>query len=126
MAFIKLFPHEGAPWLAVDCVVERLRDEFIYFHADRDEGRDHVGGMIAAVVKLPEDLPGRQEQLDNWKVAQESAIVVEFGNFPACFARTCVIAASELFFGRRDEVHGPARPFVDRAASILGYKLFCG
>jgi hypothetical protein len=41
-------------------------------------------------------------------------------------ARCCVIPDSELFFDSPEEIDGPARPLVERAASALGYVVFDG
>src|SRR5687768_7740514 len=108
MAFIKLLTPDEGSCLTVEDVVRKLRDEFRYFHADPEEGGDYVGGTITAVLTFPPDLRGRQEQLDQWTVAQEDSVVVEFGDTPDLFARTCVIPESDLFFGAPEEVNGPA------------------
>ena len=52
--------------------------------------------------------------------------MVSFGDNLGLLASCCVMTDSELFFGSPDEVDGPARPLVERAASALGYEVYPG
>lgn len=80
MSFIKLFPPEGRGALSVDEITERLREEFDEFIADVDEGQNHVAGMIAAIFRFSDDLPGKQEQLEWLQSIQDDAVYVSFGD----------------------------------------------
>lgn len=126
MAFIKLFPPEGRDPLSVDEITERLRDEFDEFTADADEGQDHVAGMIAAILRFSDAVPGKQEELEWLQSIQDEAVYVSFGDELSVIASCCVMPESELFFGSPDEVDGDARPLVERAADVLGYAVFEG
>ncbi len=126
MAFVKLFPPEGRDALPVADVIERLRDEFDVVDADPDAGQDHVAGMIAATLRFSDAVPGKQERLAWFQSVQDSAVYVSFGDDLGVVANCCVMPDSELFFGHGDEVDGPARPLVDRAAVALGYTVFEG
>lgn len=57
---------------------------------------------------------------------QDAAVQVSFGDDLGLVASCCVMPDSELFFGSPDEVDGPARPLVERAASALGYEGYEG
>jgi hypothetical protein len=121
MAFIKLVPPEGGDALPVAEVVRRLGEEFAIVDADPDEGQDHVGGMILATLRFSDAAPGKQERLGWLQRVQRDAVYVWFGDDYGTTAGCCVLPDSELFFGTPAEVHGPARPLVERAASVLGY-----
>jgi hypothetical protein len=126
MAFLKLFPRKGCNALSVSDVIRLLCDEFAFVDADPDGGKDHVSGMIAAISRFSDSVPGKQEQLA-WLISvQDSAVYVSFGDDPDLTASCCLMPGKELFFDSRDEIHGPARTLVERAASALGYKLFEG
>ena len=126
MAFVKLLPHEGHDALPVSEVIERLRDEFDFVDTDPDAGQDHVAGMIAATLRFPDDLPGKQERLAWFQAIQDDAVVVTFGDDVGVVATCCVKPDSELFFDSPDEVDGPARPLLDRAAAVLNYTVSIG
>jgi hypothetical protein len=126
MAFIKLFPPEGRDALPVSDVIRRLEEEFDIVDADPDEGQDHVAGMIAATLRFSDALPGKQDRLAWLQAAQGAAVYVSFGDDLGIMAGCCVMPNAELFFGSRDEVDGPARPLVERAAAALDYTLFEG
>jgi hypothetical protein len=126
MAFVKLFPPEGRDALPVADLIRRLEDEFTVVDADPDEGQDHVAGMIATTLRFPDELPGKQERLAWLQSVQDSAVYVSFGDDLGTMAGCCVMPDSELFFGHPDEVDGPARLLVERAASALGYVEFRG
>lgn len=126
MAFVKLIPPDGRDPHPVQDIIERLRDEFQIVDADPDAGQDHVAGMIAATLRFSDTLPGKQERLAWFHSIQHSAVYVVFGDDYGVQAGCCVMPESELFFGSRDEVDGPARPLVVRAASALNYDLFDG
>ena len=119
MAFIKLVPPDGHDALPVDEVICRLRHEFDVVDADPDAGQDHVAGMIAATLRFSDSLPGKQERLAWLQSIQNDAVYVSFGDDLGLVASCCVQPGSELFFGSPDEVHGPARPLLERAASAL-------
>lgn len=124
MAFIKLFPREGCDALSVKEVVRRLRDEFDVVNADPDAGQDHVAGMIAATLRFADSLPGKQERLEWLQSIQNDAVYVSFGDDLSMMASCCVQPESELFFGSPDEIDGPARPLLERAAVALGYTVY--
>lgn len=124
MAFIKLIPREGCDALSVKEVVRRLRDEFGVFTADPDAGQDHVAGMIAATLRFSDSLPGKQERLAWLQSTQHDAVYVTFGDEPGTVASCCVLPGSELFFGNPDEIIGPARSLLDKAATALGYTVY--
>jgi hypothetical protein len=126
MAFIKLFPPEGREALPVAEIIRRLRDEFAVVEADPDKGQDHVADMIAATLRFSDALPHKQEQLAPLQSVQEDAVYVTFGDELDPVACCCLMHDSELFFGYPDEVHGPARPLVERCATALGYELYEG
>ncbi len=126
MAFLKLFPHEGRDALTVSDVIRRLNDEFLVVDTDRDGGRDHVAAMIATALGFSDELPGKQERIAWLQSVQDTAVYVLFGDDQITMAGCCIMADTALFFGSRDEVDGPARPLVERAASALGYTVFEG
>lgn len=126
MAFVKLYPPEGGDPLPVVEVIRRLREEFDVVEADADEGQDHVAGMILATLRFSDSIPGKQERLAWLQSVQDAAVYVTFGDDLRAVAACCVLPDSELFFGRPDEVHGPARELVERAAEALGYTLHEG
>ena len=127
MAFIKLIPRQDRDNLPVDQVIGRLQGEFNIVNVDSDEGQNHVAGMIAAVLRVSDDVPGKQTQLAWLQTVQETAVYVSFGDDslgPA--ASCCVMSDSDLFFDSPDEIHGDARPLVERAASVLDYTVYEG
>jgi hypothetical protein len=126
MAFVKLFPPEGHNALPVADVIRRLKDEFAAVDADSDKGQNHVADMIAATLRFSDAIPGKQERLAWLQSVQDAAVYVSFGDDLGTVAGCCVMPDSELFFGSPDEVDGPARPLVERAASALGYTVFEG
>jgi hypothetical protein len=126
MSFIKLLPSEGRNALPIAEVIERLRDEFEVVDADPDAGRDHVAAMIAATVQFSDVFPGKEERLTRLQSVQNEACYVSFGDDLGLVASCCVMPDSELCFGSPEEVHGPARRLVGRAAAALGYTLFEG
>jgi hypothetical protein len=126
MAFVKLFPPEGQDALPVKDVVRRLKDEFAVVDADPGAGQDHVAGMIAATLRFSDELPGKQGRLAWFQSVQKDAVFVSFGDDLSTMAGCCVMPGSELFFGCREEVDGPARPLVERAALALAYTVYNG
>ena len=126
MAYIKLFPPEGGDPLPVRDVIRRLRGEFDVVDADPDAGQDHVAAMIAATLGFSDSLPSKQERLAWLQSVQNDAVYVSFGDDLGLVASCCVIPGSELFFDSPDEIHGPARSLVQRAAKALGYTVFDG
>jgi len=124
MAFIKLFSPEGRDPLPVKQVIRRLRDEFKVVDANPDAGQDHVAGMIAATLRFSDSLPGKQERLAWLQSIQDDAVYVSFGDDLGLVASCCVQPASELFFDSPDEIDGPARPLLERAAKALGYTVY--
>ena len=129
MAYLKLFPREGCDALPVADVIRRLQDEFAGVDADADAGQDHVAAMIAATLRFSDSLPGKQARLSWLQSIQNEAIYVSFGDDLGLLASCCAMPGSELFFDSPDEINGPARPLVERAASALGYTLYdpeCG
>ncbi len=126
MAFIKLLPSKERGALPVNDVIRRLEDKFAIVNADPEEGQDQVAGMIAYILRLDDDFPGKDEQIARLQSFQDRAVWVSFGDDLDPAAATCVMPDSDLFFGGRDEVDGPARPLVERAASALGYTLHAG
>jgi hypothetical protein len=126
MAFIKLFPAENQPWHSLEEVSERLTLEFDYVDIDRDAGRKYVGRMIAATRRLADSLPGKQERLRLFGAFQDASAYVVFGDDTLTTAAFCYMPDSEVFFGSPDEVHGPQRALVERAARVLGYSVYEG
>ena len=126
MAFVKLYPPEGHDALPVTEVVERLRDEFDVVDEDPDAGQDHVAGMVAATLRLADAAPQKQEWLAWFQSVREAAVMVSFGDGLDAVACCCVMPDTELFFDRPDEVAGPARSLVERAAAALGYTIYDG
>jgi hypothetical protein len=126
MAFIKLFPPDGLEPHSVARIIELLANEFEEFESDAEAGRDHVGGMLAATLRFPDSLPGKQERLGWLRSVQNEAVIVAFSDGSDATAQTCVMPDSELFFGSPDAIEGSGRKLVDRAAAKLGYELFEG
>ena len=126
MAFVKLFPTEGRNSLQVVEVINRLKDEFAIVDADPHEGQDHVADMIAATLRFSDALCGKQERLAWLQSVQDAAVYVSFGDDLGMVSGCCVMPDSELFFGSPDDVDGPGRPLVERAAAALGYTVFDG
>lgn len=123
MAKVKLVPLEGCSALAVGRVLRLLRDEFTQVEDDRDEGREHVAQRMAATLRFAETVPGKQERLAALRASQLDAVYVTFGDDFEVRAGCCVMPDTDLFFGSPDEVDGPARPLVERAARALGYRV---
>ena len=119
MAFIKLWPRDDDGALPVLEVVDRLREEFEFVSVDTEAGRDHVGDMIAATLSFPDTLPWKADRLAELKAMQEAALYVSFGDDLDVVAGSCVLPGEPLFFGNLDEVDGPARSLVERAAKAL-------
>jgi hypothetical protein len=126
MAFVKLFPPEGRDALPVSDVIRRLEDEFAVVETDSDEGQDHVAGMIAATLRFSDLLPGKHDRLTWLQSIQNDAVYVSFGDDQSMVASCCVKPGSELFFDSPDEIHGPARTLLERAALALGYTVYDG
>ena len=82
--------------------------------------------MIAAILGFSDALPGKQERVAWFLSIRDAAVQVSFGDDLGTVASCCVTPDSELFFGSPDEVDGPARSLVERAASALDYTLFEG
>jgi hypothetical protein len=121
MAFVKLLPPEGHDAHSVAEVIERLREEFDVVDADPDAGQDHVAGVIAATLRFSDEVPGKHERLAWFQSIQGDAVYVSFGDDLGLVARCCVMPDSELFFDSPDEIDGPARALVERAAAVLSY-----
>ncbi|HEY2909830.1 MAG TPA: hypothetical protein VGI99_06265 [Gemmataceae bacterium] len=126
MAFVKLLPPEGRDALPVKEVLRRLRDEFDVVDCDPDAGQDHVAGMIHATLRFSDSLPGKQEQLAWLQSVQNEAVFISFGDDLSLLASCCVKPDSDLFFDGADEIDGPARPLLERAATALGYTVYDG
>src|SRR5688572_1661091 len=116
MAFIRLAPPEGSPWLDTNAILDHLRREFAVVNADPAGGRDYVGRMIAATEKFSDRIPGKQERLTELRRCQSGAVKVSFGDESDNLASVCLMPETELFFGTLEEVDGPARPLVERCA----------
>ena len=82
--------------------------------------------MIAATLRFPDDLPGKQERLAWFRAIQTDSVLVTFGDDIELVATCCVMPESELFFDRADEIDGPARPLLERAAAVLNYTVSNG
>jgi hypothetical protein len=93
---------------------------------DPDAGQDHVAGMIAATLRFSDALPGKQERLAWFQSVQDAAVMVSFGDGLEPVACCCVMPDKELFFDSPDEIDGPARALVERAAAALGYTVYDG
>ena len=126
MAFIKLLPPEGSEPHSVARIIELLANDFEEFESDAEAGRDHVGEMLAATLRFPDSLPGKQERLAWLRSVQNEAVMVAFSDGSDAVAQTCVMPDSELFFGSPDAIDGAARKLVDRAAAKLGYEILEG
>lgn len=126
MTFIKLLPPEGSEPHSVARIVELLSEEFEVFESDVEAGRDHVDGMLAATLRFPDSLPGKQERIAWLQSVQNEAVMVAFSDGSEAVAQTCVIPNSELFFGTHDAVDGPGRQLVERAAVALRYGIVEG
>ena len=126
MSFIKLFPPDGDDTLAVSDVIRRLQEEFDIVNSDPDEGQDYVSGIIAATLGFSDAIVDKQRIIDRLKSVQKDSVYLSFGDDLGLVACCCIIPGEELFFGSPDEVNGPARSLVERAALALGYTLFEG
>jgi hypothetical protein len=126
MAFLKLIAPETSGPLPVKDVVRRLTEEFPIVEVDEHGGQDHIASMIAATLRVSDEVPGKQDQINSLLSLQETAVWVSFGDDLQVMTGTCVTTDFELFFGSRDDVDGPARPLVERAAVALGYELYEG
>lgn len=126
MAFVKLFPNKNGKCHSITEIVRRLRGEFNLVDADPDKGQDHVAGMILATLRFSDEIPGKKERLKWLQTIQNEAVFVTFGDDYSLTASCCLKPDSELFFGSPDEVDGPARELVKRAAVALGYVVFPG
>jgi hypothetical protein len=83
-----------------------------------------VAAMIAATLRFSDDVPIKQLQLAKLQAVQDAAVYVSFGDNLGLAASCCVMQGSDLFFDKPDELNGPARPLLERAASTLGYTLY--
>ena len=126
MAFLKLFPPEGGDALPTGEVISRLHEEFDIIDTDPTKGQDHVSSMITATLRFSDAIPGKKERIDRLRSIQQASLYISFGDDLGMVAGCCVIPDEELFFGSPDEVDGPARSLVERAALALGYTLFEG
>ena len=126
MAFIKLIPRKGRKCLPVNSIVRLFKDEFAIVDLDRDEGQNHVAGMIAATLRFSDSLPFKQEQLTRLQSIQPTAVYVTFGDNLDVTTSCCLMADSELFFDNPDELDGPAREIIERAAKAIEYTVYRG
>ncbi len=117
MGCVRLNPPEGRDALSVADTIRRLRDEFDYMVADPEEGRDDVGNIIAATLRLSAVLSGGEERVAALRAVQEDAVYVWFGDDAGLTAGCCLKPGWGLWFGRETEVGGSARPLVERAAA---------
>ena len=125
MAFVKLEPLVGKPYLSVDRIIDHLRLEFDWVEVDREEGRSHVNGMLAFAYRVSDEVPGKVERTKKWEAALDQSAWVSFGDSDAS-ASCCLIPETELFFGDADAIAGAGRRIVQRAADALGYEVFEG
>jgi hypothetical protein len=123
MAYIKLLPPTDGEAMPVIEVIRRLRDEFGVVELDPDAGQDYVAEMIAATHRWSHAVPGKQEQLEHLKKSQQAAVLVAFGDDHGTVAQCLLMPGWDLLFDKREELEGPARPLLTRAAVALGYRL---
>lgn len=118
----RLEPHPGKPYLDPDEVIDRLRAEFDDVQADRDEGEDGAGDLIAKLLEL--DAP--QAIIDD-------AIARRDESYRVSIADGMTSEESLSFLVQRDE--GPLigyssaehekalAPLVARCAAALNYRI---
>lgn len=121
MGCVRLVPAEGRDALPIPDIIRRLQDEFNYVLADPEEGRDDVGNVIAATLRLSKVWTGGEERVAALQAVQQEAVYVWFGDDASLTAGCCLKPGWELWFGRVSEVNGPARPLVERAGTVIGY-----
>ena len=114
--------HEGHPYLEPDEIVERLREEFAYCEADREQGMDDVGDIIAKLI----DLRAPQEIIDEQIAGRERSYRVTIADDSASDDDLSFIAQPGVgpLIGYYSAQHEQAmRPLLERRAAALNYRI---
>ena len=126
MGSVRLVPSKGRYALPVADIIRCLQDEFAFVIADAEEGKDDVANVIAATLRLSAVWPGGEERVAAPQAVQREAVYVWFGDDASLTAECCLKPGWDLFFGRKTEVDGQARPLVERAAAAIGFAVVDG
>jgi hypothetical protein len=120
----KLFPREGQSFLSPEEIVARLREEFRYVEVDPEGGADHVGDMIAYMLRLNvaqaivNELRQAQPRARRITVSDE-ATTSEWDSL-----HFVAIPDSPPFFGYHSSAHEQAvAPLLRRCAAALDYDI---
>lgn len=135
----RLEPHSKQAFLSPDEVLERLRDEFRCVEADREAGADHVGDMIAALLRMKAGQERRPVQYRTHDVAEldrtiarleqvrEQAISVSVGDDSATeFGQVnfAIVPEEPLLIGYSCRQHEDvATGLSNRIATVLNYAI---
>lgn len=118
----RLEPHDGTSYLTTEEIVIRLKEEFAYCTADRDEGDNIVGDTIAKLIEL--DAP--QEIIDQQIAAQSGAIEVVVADDMSSddYLQFIVKPNDGILIGYFSGQHQDAtQPLLDRCARALNYRI---
>lgn len=117
----RLEPPGGQPYWTPDEAIERLREEFAVVEVDREEGKDHVGQMIAKLIELK----APQAIIDQHVGAQQQAVrVVVSDDMSSDDFLTFVLMPDEgPFIGYSSAQHEESvAPLLARCATALSYQ----
>jgi hypothetical protein len=115
-------PHPGQDFLEPEDVIERLKDEFNYVVADREQGADHVSSMIAKFIEL--NAP--QQFIDDCLAGQDRSYWVSVADDDATEDDIGFILQPGVgpLIGYHSQHHeDAARPLLERCAATLNYQI---
>jgi hypothetical protein len=118
----RLMPHPGQDFLEPEEVIERLKDEFDDVIADREQGADDVGSMIAKFIELK----APQQFIDECLAGQDRSYWVSVADDPTSEDDISFIIQPGVgpLIGYRSKQHeDAARPLLERCAAALNYQI---
>ena len=116
----RLEPYPGHPYLEPEEIVERLREEFAVCEADREQGADDVGDMIAKLIQL--NAP--QEWIEARLAGRDRAYRIVIADDPDSenYLSFSVQPEDGPLIGYYSAQHQDAtRPSLERCAAALNY-----
>lgn len=119
----RLCPPEGRAFLDPEEIVERLREEFAFCDADKDQGADDVGDIIAKLIELK----APQAIIDAVLAGRERSYSVTVADDMASEDYLNIIVRPDEgpLIGYHSAQHEAAvRSLVERCVRALDYELF--
>lgn len=119
----RLVPPDGKSKFTAAEICRRIEDEFQFVELDAEEGKDHVGKMIEAFVRL-----NAPQAILDWHVkVRDSAVFVWVSDDPSeelAYVTFVAMDGGDIFIGYCSQEHEDrARPIVKRCQAALGYEL---